>query len=688
MAPMARLERRALVPAMVVLAVVLAAGGLVVAHFNRLDAEARRRAALELARGSAFAIEQQFQQALAGASTLAAMVRAGTTDAQVEAVANRFLELAGGTLSIQLAKDGVISQVWPLAGNESALRFDLVRHPVHGKFVARVIASRTPLLYGPFELVQGGQGFALRVPIFVIEGGRERFWGLASAILRLHALLDESRFPRLARAGFDYAIVREDTPAGGELITSSHASARIDGPSVQIDLPGQRWSLAVAAQPGSGGALGSGALPLAALVIALLAALLAYRVAALPAVLRREVAARTRELQVAHDEQRRAEAAQRQSQRLESIGLLAGGVAHDFNNLLVGILGYADVLASEAAPGSENEEAARTIARAAKRAAELTRQLLAIARLGQHRSEPVDVHAAVREVASLLGRTLDKSVRLETRLAAGAHTVLGDAVQVQQVILNLAVNARDAMPEGGTITLETSVADWTGRDPPGGLARGRYLELAVSDTGPGIPPEIRERIFEPFFTTKPEGKGSGLGLATVFGITKGHGGAVDLETVPGGGARFVVRLPLAEGEAPDAGAEAGAPRGSGVVLVVDDEEVVRRAAGRILGSLGYSTVAVAGGQEAIDWIAARGAPPAAVLLDLSMPGMDGRTCFRRLRALRPELQIVVSSGFSRQGKGEELLAEGAAGFVQKPYTIAELARAIADAAGRGERAHR
>lgn len=679
---MAAFERRALVQSAVVFALALGVGLIAEGHLRRLEGAERRRAARDLVRASGFAIEQRFAFAHAAAVTLAGLVAEGASDRQLRAVAERLLELAGGTLSLQLARDAVISHIWPMEGNEAALGLDLKTSPVHGEITRQVLARREALLYGPFELVQGGQGLALRVPVHVREAGRERLWGLSSAIIRARVMLEEARVDRLAKAGFDYTLVRASGDGrAGELLASSRAGAAglADAVTVPVALPGQTWTLAVRPVAGWGDGRPRGLHAAAVLLIALLAGVLAYRVLALPTWLRREVAARTAELEQAHADQRRAEQAQRQSQRLESIGLLAGGVAHDFNNLLVGILGYADVLASDAPPGSVTEEAARTISQAAQRAAELTRQLLALARLGQHRKERVDVHALVDEVVGLLRRTLDKSIRLETRLAAAEHAVLGDPGQIQQVILNLAVNARDAMPDGGVLAIETATADLAAGDAPG-LAAGRYLALAVADTGVGIPPEHLDKIFDPFFTTKAQGKGSGLGLATVFGIARGHGGAVRVESRPGAGSRFVVWLPLLAGPAGSAEApEARAPGGEGVVLVVDDEELVRRTAARLLATLGYTPVQVAGGPEALDWLARQAAPPRAVLLDVAMPGMDGPACYREIRARHPALPVVVSSGFAKDGRAEALLADGAAGFVQKPYGVAELARALAAA---------
>jgi signal transduction histidine kinase/CheY-like chemotaxis protein len=668
-------DRRSVLTAALVFVVVLAAGALVLSVLGRAELHGRRRAASELARGSAFAIEQRFGFALAAASTLATMVAVGTSDAELDAVARAQLTLAGGRLSLQLAPGGVIDKVWPEEGNEAARGLNLLHSPYHAALVQEAIASRVPLLYGPFTLVQGGSGFALRIPVFA--GPAKTAWGLASAIVRLGDLLEESRVVGLTTVGFDWAIWREGgsgTP--GEIVaTSPRTPDRADAVIVPVELPGQRWQLGVV--PSRGWEELESPVVFGLVLIALLAALLAYRTQALPVLLRREVEARTRQLEVAHAEQRKAEDAQRQSQKLESIGLLAGGVAHDFNNLLVGILGYADLLAAEAAPGSTTQEAATTITQAARRGAELTRQLLALARLGQHREERIDLHAVVEEAAKLLGRTLDKSIRLETRLHARAHAVRGDPGQLEQVILNLAVNARDAMPEGGILTLETATTEIGEGSGASDLAPGEYVALRVTDTGIGIPREHLARLFDPFFTTKPPGKGSGLGLATAFGIAKGHGGSIHAVSEPGAGATFVVYLPVLIGDVADTPAsEEALRRGSGVVLVVDDEEVVRRTAGRVLASIGYVPALVAGGREALEWLAARADPPAAVLLDLAMPEMDGRTCFREMRKRHPGLRVVICSGFSQTGGAQELLSAGAVAFVQKPYRTVDLARAL------------
>ncbi len=658
------MERRALLQAVVVFAGVLATGAVVDAHLGELELEQRRRAAADLAHASAHAIEQEFERSLASAAALAAMVSEGASDGELSGVATRLLQLDGGIVNLQLARDYVISHLWPLAGNERAHGFDLLHSERHGAYTRAVIETRAPLVYGPFELVQGGPGLAVRVPV-PAPGDPDRLWGLSSAILRVDQLVSRSRLRELEAAGLRWELARTGPTGAREQVAPEDAPPLPDPVVVPVALPGQTWSLGVAPVGGWRGAAPPTGRQGMAFLVALLMGVLAYRMLSLPAILRREVVARTAELEVAHREQRRAEEAQRQSQKLEAIGLLAGGVAHDFNNLLVGILGYADVLAEGAAPGSVQAEAARTIAQAAQRAAALTRQLLAVARLGRQRQEPVDLHAVVREVTALLERTLEKAIRLELHLDAPLHTVRGDASQLQQVILNLAVNARDAMPDGGTLGIATA-------EEPGGR-----LVLTVSDTGVGIPGEHLERIFEPFFTTKAEGRGTGLGLATAYGIVKAHGGTLKVASEVGAGSRFTVSLPAWQAPADvPADTPAPSPRGRGVVLVVDDEEVVRRAAAQMLASAGFEPALVCGGREALEWLD-RAPPPAAVVLDMAMPGMDGPACFREMRARHPRLRVVLSSGFTRNVRVDELLAEGAVAFVEKPYRTADLARAVA-----------
>jgi CheY-like chemotaxis protein len=376
---------------------------------------------------------------------------------------------------------------------------------------------------------------------------------------------------------------------------------------------------------------------------------------------------------------------------MEALGQLAGGIAHDFNNLLTAILGYASVLGEESQPGSATREAAETIGAAAARASDLTRQLLGFARPRPLTSVPFDAHRVAGDLSRLLARTLDARIRVETRLDAPRAVVIGDPGQLEQVLLNLAVNARDAMPGGGVLRLESALVErdaaWTARHP--GTAPGPHLAIAVADTGHGVSPDLHDRIFEPFFTTKEPGRGTGLGLAMVYGVARAHRGAVELESVPGRGARFTVSLPLAppgvtplEGD----GARSAQPGGTGRVLVVDDDAIPRGATAAMLASAGFDPVEASSGEDALRWLAAHPGEARAAVLDVAMPGMDGVACFEALRRLEPALPVVFVSGYARDGRAQALAAGGEAGFLAKPFDRGQLAAAVESALRRGDAA--
>jgi len=385
-------------------------------------------------------------------------------------------------------------------------------------------------------------------------------------------------------------------------------------------------------------------------------------------------------------EQRELEEQLRHSQKMEAIGRLAGGIAHDFNNLLTAILGYAELLKRHALPGSETYEAAQTIEKAAERAAELSRQLLGFARRGKHQNVPVDLHAEIQEVVALLSRTIEKSIRITQHLDAEHPFVMGDPAQIEQVILNLAVNARDAMPEGGELAFSTQLVDLDEQycRTRAEAACGRYLLLAVTDTGCGIPQETLKHIFEPFFTTKGDRKAVGLGLATVYGIVRNHGGFVRVYSEVGQGSTFKVYLPVAAGVSPDQqkpGPAEGAFAGARILLV-DDEQVVREVACGMLRRLGYQATAAASGKEAVEHYRQASRDIDLVIIDMVMPEMDGRACFRALKEINPDLKAVLSTGYGLNGKAQEIMDLGMMEFVQKPYRMDQLDAAVKAALSR------
>jgi two-component system cell cycle sensor histidine kinase/response regulator CckA len=378
------------------------------------------------------------------------------------------------------------------------------------------------------------------------------------------------------------------------------------------------------------------------------------------------------------EEKRKLQAQLFQSQKLEALGTLAGGIAHDFNNLLASIMGYASLAKAEVPVDHEVYRFVNVIETASVRAAELTQQLLAFAKGGKYDARPNDVNAIVGEVETLLSRTIDKNITIELKTAAAPCRALCDAGQVQQAILNICINARDAMPQGGKLTVETENL-FLGKEDVKRLvdiAPGNYVRISISDNGVGMDRETREHIFDPFFTTKE--KGTGLGLSLAYGIVKKHGGFIQAYSEPGRGSTFRVCLPAGRGERDDAhGEEERDPRkGSELILVVDDEPMIKTLARDILQRYGYTVLTADGGEEAIVLYSRQWRDISVVLLDMVMPKIDGREVFRRIREINPGAKVIVSSGYSHDRDADDLLEQGAAGFVQKPYRMIDLVKTI------------
>jgi len=381
-------------------------------------------------------------------------------------------------------------------------------------------------------------------------------------------------------------------------------------------------------------------------------------------------------------ERRRQEQAQLQSQKLESLGVLAGGIAHDFNNLLTAILGNISLAqlclskVSPAWPYLENME--RTV----QRATNLTRQMLAYSGRGRFTVGLLDLNQAVEELSHLLSVSISKKVALRFHLQEGLPALMAEATQVQQVVMNLVTNASEAIGDAeGIVSIRTGLqvycAEDLARDFPGQLIEpGSFLTLEVSDTGQGMTPEVQARIFEPFFTTKFTGRG--LGLSAMQGIVRGHHGGIRVYSEAGKGTTFKVIFPAGVGEVEDAPVyEVGEDwKGSGTVLVVDDEEGVRLVASDLLKSMGFDVLLAEDGLDALTRYQAATTPVRAVLMDLTMPHLDGVETFRELRRLDPECRVVLTSGYNEQEAVHDFLGKGLAGFVQKPFQRIDLMNAL------------
>lgn len=364
-----------------------------------------------------------------------------------------------------------------------------------------------------------------------------------------------------------------------------------------------------------------------------------------------------------------------QAQKMESLGTLAGGIAHDFNNLLGGILGYASLAKTKLPETHKIYGYVNTIEKSAARAAELTSQLLAFARGGRYEVRSVNLNNIVRETLEIIGRTFDKSIEIESCLLPKLPTIEADVSQLQQVLMNLCVNARDAMPNGGKLTVATNVASLAGNSRKDHRRRTeeQYVTLSVIDTGVGMDRETARRAFEPFFTTKEEGKGTGLGLSMVYGVVENHGGHVRLESEPGEGTTFTIYLPMGgKPEAPELSENVSTEGGNELILVVDDEESIRSLAKDILEDYGYRVLLAGDGLEAIEVYREYGGQIGLVILDMIMPKMGGRETFLKLKEINPSVKALLSSGYSQNGKTVEIIKSGVLGFVQKPYQLDEL----------------
>ena len=376
-------------------------------------------------------------------------------------------------------------------------------------------------------------------------------------------------------------------------------------------------------------------------------------------------------------ERRRLQQELLQAHKLEAVGRLAGGVAHDFNNLLTTILGYSELLLRSRPDDAELQEDVGEIRKASERAASLTRQLLAFSRKQVIEARVLDLNALVAESTRMLRRLIGEDVELSTLLAPGLPSVRADPVQIEQVIVNLAVNARDAMPGGGKLAIETRVRRVEDGEARGGdLPSGDFVVLRVADTGLGMDPEIRERIFEPFFTTKEKGKGTGLGLSTAYGIVKQSGGDIRVTSARHAGSTFEILLPAVREKAVEEPAPAerrGAAPLRATVLLAEDEDGLRALNGRVLEARGYRVLAAPNAAEAVALAERQPEPPDLLVTDVVMPGVSGRELARRLRDRYPGIRILYVSGYA-----EDAPVESDASFLQKPFTPEVLGERVAE----------
>ena len=363
----------------------------------------------------------------------------------------------------------------------------------------------------------------------------------------------------------------------------------------------------------------------------------------------------------------------RQTQKFEAIGTLAGGIAHDFNNLLMGIQGRASLMSLEVGPSHPNTLHIRAIEEYIKSAASLTKQLLGVARGGKYEVKPIDLNALVMRSAAMFGRTR-KDIRIHTNTENPGPVVEVDKSQIEQVLLNVYINAWQAMPDGGDLFIETMIValddDYCSSHQ---TQQGAYAKVSVSDTGIGMDEATRLRIFDPFFTTKDKERGTGLGLASAYGIVKNHGGMITVYSEVGQGTTFNIYLPISKKSVfCDADVYDGLLKGGETILMVDDEDMIIDVGKAMLERLGYRLIVAKSGREAVNIVAVMGDDLDLVILDLIMPEMDGARTFDRIQKIRPELPVLLSSGYAINEQAEEMMRRGGKGFIQKPFSIHEL----------------
>jgi signal transduction histidine kinase/CheY-like chemotaxis protein len=378
-----------------------------------------------------------------------------------------------------------------------------------------------------------------------------------------------------------------------------------------------------------------------------------------------------------------------QTQKMDAIGQLAGGIAHDFNNMLSGIIGNAELVYNSTSDSALREYAGDIIT-IGKRSAELTTQLLAFSRKGQVQNSTVDLHKVLQEIASILRHTISRNITIKTEFEADNFHTRGDPTQIQSALLNLAVNARDAMFQGGVIEFRTrctmpDVKQWPLCTFE--LKPETYIEITVRDNGIGMSAETLEHIYEPFFTTKSQGEGTGLGLSAVYGTMKSHQGAICVESSPGQGTTFRLYFPLeqkidtAERESEPL-KESSFSGGNSIansqkrILIIDDEEMVAKAAAGHLRKAGFEVILFTDSTECLDFFKDSHPTISLVILDIIMPKMDGKELFYALKAINPDLPVILSSGFSVNGTAQTLLDDGAQLFIPKPFQREDLLHAI------------
>ena len=366
-----------------------------------------------------------------------------------------------------------------------------------------------------------------------------------------------------------------------------------------------------------------------------------------------------------------------EAQKMEAIGTLASGIAHDFNNLLMGIQGRVSLIEMDQNPGHPHSEHIAAIEEYVKSAVNLTKQLLGFAQGGKYEVTPIDINKLIEHSTAMFGRT-SKGIRIQTKIWPKPLVIEADKRQIEQVVLNIYVNALHAMPDGGELRCETHAIELDQKtDPSCPVRPGHYVMISISDTGTGMTKEVLQKVFDPFFTTRNRGRGTGLGLASAYGIVTNHGGMITADSRVGHGTTFTIYLPGSQKDvAPEKPVEKTLKGGTETILLVDDEAMILDVGRDMLERMGYQVVTADSGESALSQLSKLSGEVDLIVLDLIMPGMSGAKTFDKIREWDPTIPVILSSGYSINGQATELLERGCNGFIQKPYSIRELGEKI------------
>jgi len=768
-------------------------------ELQRLQVERAR--VTDLAGNHARALQIGIERALTAAYSLAALVRLGKgTVANFDAIVGELLPYYPGASALQLAPAGVITNVMPLAGNEKAVGFDLLKDPVQRKEAAIARDTGKLTLAGPINLVQGGLGIAGRLPVFLDDSrGNPSFWGFTLVVIRFPGALVPARFTQLVERGFHYELWRTH-PASGQkqVIDASSPPPLVKPVEYSLALPNGAWILSVSPARGWGDPSGlslKAALGLAFCLILAYMAKLMVELKVHQQGLELLVAKRTAEIQAgerkfrellenmhlmavildregtitfcnnhllsrtgwsreevlganwfdrfipqadgikakglfaeamagaslpAHHESpittrsgaqriivwdttllrgagdavvgaasigrdvtdhRNVEAQLLQSQKMEAVGKLAGGIAHDFNNLLTPILGYADMLQSDLAKAGVDVKRVEHITQAALKARDLTRQLLTFGRKQALDMQIIDLSEVVASFADILRRTIRESIEIRLEAAAASACIRADRTQIEQIVMNLVVNAQDAIADKGVITIETEPvvldAEFIRSHPD--ARQVPLVMLTVRDSGKGIGDGVLPRIFEPFFSTKEIGKGAGLGLATVYGIVQQHEGSIWVSSELGRGTVFMIAIPRVDGvpsgtvTKPEAAHQQ--EKASGTILVVEDDETVLAMVRSLLTECGYTVIGTEDPLLALQLAADNRID--LLVTDVVMPKLNGPELHRRLLEVHPGLKVLFMSGYTNNVVAQHIELKEGANFIQKPFPVGAMASKVA-----------